>query len=59
MMFYFECDECGFDSDEAKRLVDQTVAALRPICPLCVGDSGHHNPLTFRRATDAEIKKLS
>jgi hypothetical protein len=58
MLFYFECSECGYDSDEAKQLVVQDVVNKKPICPLCAGDSGHRNRLAFRQATDEETKRL-
>lgn len=55
MWQYFECNICGFDSDEAKKLVDKSVK--RAICPLCAEDCGHSNELSFRDATPQEIEK--
>src|SRR5262245_8229187 len=51
---WFECTECGFDSDEAKRLA--TIHSA--ICPLCAGDTGRDVDLVFRDATPEEIKRL-
>ncbi len=50
-LWYFECPECGYDSDEAGRLVRGTSS----ICPICAGDTGRDVYLKFRPATAAEM----
>jgi hypothetical protein len=55
MAFYFECRECGYDSDEAKMLAKQR----HGICPLCAGDCGRDVGLEFRDATAEEIARLT
>jgi hypothetical protein len=51
---FFECLECGFDSDEAKWLSSWNDG----ICPLCAGDTGKDVYLKYRPATEAEIARL-
>lgn len=53
-MFYFECSECGYDSDECKKLARNN----NGICPLCAGDTGRDVDLIFRPATAEEIDRL-
>ncbi len=53
--WYFECRDCGYDSEEAKRLSQRASG----VCPLCAGDTGHDVNLTFRPATEAEIVRFA
>ncbi len=55
MYWFFECQECGYDSDEAKRLSPSCGGA---ICPLCAGDTGRDVDLVFRPATLEEVDRL-
>lgn len=52
--FYFECRICGYDSDEANELSRDHDG----LCPLCLADCGHEHKMTYRPATEEEIKKL-
>jgi hypothetical protein len=52
VLYYFDCPECGYDSDEAKKLA---VGVCSGICPLCAWDTGRDVELNFRPATDVEI----
>lgn len=54
-MFYFECRECGYDSDEARCLSPSSEVAT---CPLCAGDTGTDGAITFREATPEEVARL-
>jgi hypothetical protein len=52
--YFFECRDCGYDSDEVGFLSQQDGS----ICPLCAGDSGHNVLLKYREATPEEIARL-
>ena len=49
--YFFECPECGFDSDEAKFLDKY----MNNRCPLCANDTGRDVWLRYREATEDEI----
>lgn len=55
-MYWFECVECGYDSDESGKLSPSDNMA---ICPLCAGDTGRDVDLKFRLATPEEIKRFN
>lgn len=52
---YFQCPTCDFDSEEAGRLSSWSSG----ICPLCAGDSGSDEWMTYRDATDEEIARFA
>jgi hypothetical protein len=53
-MYFFECRECQYDSDEAKRLATEP----KGLCPICAGDTGRDVELHFRPATEEESLRL-
>ena len=53
-LYFFECPECGFDSDEAKFLDKY----MNNRCPLCANDTGRDVWLRYREATEDEIYRL-
>ena len=53
--FYFECRECGYDSNEARKLAESDEPA---ICPLCAGDTGRDGDMRFRPASYIEVLRL-
>ncbi len=49
-LYFFECPECGFDSNEAKFLDKY----MNNRCPLCANDTGRDVWLRYREATPEE-----
>lgn len=52
--WWAECMVCGYDSKEAGFLDADPLE--KSICPICAEDCGHSNTLSYRPATDDEVK---
>lgn len=56
MPLFFTCNDCGWDSDEAKFVLSER--PTKSTCPLCAGDNGRDGDIRFRDATNEEIARL-